>query len=252
MSKHCTNPEVEVEQVSEDTIIVRFADEINPRWPFVIREFKKRVLKRWKSGIIDWVSSYASVMIQYDLLRLPLEEEIEALRQLASAVVVSDIVEKANTTKVLPICFDESFALDLGELCRSARKTSGEWKEIYLGNEYVVYAVGFKPGFPYMGEIDEAIASSRHAEPRQMVPQGSVGIADRQTGVYPDDSPGGWNIIGNCPLKMWEVEKIPSSLLQAGDCVKWVEIDLDVHREITERGMEYWKDWFRKEGIESC
>ena len=99
--------------------------------------------------------------------------------------------------------------------------------EIHQQQEYRVYAIGFAPGFAYLGEVDERIAAPRLATPRQKVPRGAVAIADRQTAVYPAVSPGGWNLIGLCPTRMFNPENDPSMPVQVGDRVRFAAIDRD-------------------------
>jgi inhibitor of KinA len=122
----------------------------------------------------------------------------------------------------IPISFAEEDALDLPDILRAKRLSKTEFIDIFTAWTYRVFMVGFLPGFAYMGEVDERIATPRRQTPRTKVPQGSVGIAGSQTGIYPFDSPGGWQIVGRTRLEMFLLEREPNCLLQAGDEVRFV------------------------------
>lgn len=128
---------------------------------------------------------------------------------------------------VLPVYYDESVGLDLADMAKDKRMSTQDIIDIHSQQEYFVYAIGFAPGFPYMGEVDESIATPRLANPRAKVPKGSVGIADRQTAVYPRQSPGGWNIIGRTPIEMFDTSYEGFSYFRVGDKVKFMPISQD-------------------------
>ena len=125
----------------------------------------------------------------------------------------------------LPVCYENEFGLDLGDVAEFGRCAKEEVIRLHTTLTYRVYMLGFQPGFAYLGSVNAKIASPRRKTPRIKVPAGSVGIAGRQTGVYPCDSPGGWQIIGRCPTTLvdWSVEK--PFLLRAGDSVKFEAVD---------------------------
>jgi inhibitor of KinA len=136
---------------------------------------------------------------------------------------------KQNTGKrrtiEIPVCFDEEFALDLNFVAAERGLSPEKTIEIFLAKTYRVFLLGFLPGFAYMGEVDEKIATPRKQTPRVKIPSGSVGIAGRQTGIYSLASPGGWQIVGRTPLKMFDPNNEPPTVLQAGDKVRFVAID---------------------------
>jgi inhibitor of KinA len=119
----------------------------------------------------------------------------------------------------IPVKFGGDYGPDLDTAAALSGLAPDEFVSIFLEREYRVYMLGFLPGFPYMGEVDERIAVPRLASPRTRVPRGSVGIAGRQTGIYPLESPGGWQLIGRTDVKMFEPESDPPVLLQPGDLV---------------------------------
>jgi inhibitor of KinA len=127
----------------------------------------------------------------------------------------------------IPICFDMEFALDLDNIAREKDLAPGEIIEIFLGETYRVFMLGFLPGFSYMGEVNARIATARKKSPRLKVPSGSVGIAGSQTGIYSLESPGGWQIIGRTPLSLFTPFAERPALLEPGDLVKFRAVSKD-------------------------
>lgn len=134
------------------------------------------------------------------------------------------ITDQAKRTVHIPVCYDTCFSLDGEQLAGSKNMTLEALVEIHASRSYHVYMLGFLPGFAYMGSVDASIAAPRLAAPRGHVPSGSVGIAGEQTGIYPLCSPGGWNIIGRTPLKLFDPEKSDPVLLHPGDIVTFIPI----------------------------
>lgn len=131
-----------------------------------------------------------------------------------------------STVLHIPVCYEASFALDIEEIAEAKSLKVSEIIEFHTQRIYPVYFIGFSPGFPYLGGMNEKIAHPRKASPRTKVEAGSVGIAGSQTGVYPNESPGGWNIIGRSPLNFFNTHKERPSLLKAGDYIRFEEISL--------------------------
>ncbi len=130
---------------------------------------------------------------------------------------------KSRTIEV-PVCYDGEFAPDLALVAKHAKLTPEEVVKRHGKPEYLVYLVGFAPGFPYLGGLPKELAAPRHAKPRMVVPPGSVGIGGGQTGIYPSATPGGWNLIGRTPLRLFRPAEDPPVLLRAGDRVKFKTI----------------------------
>ena len=191
-------------------------------------------------GMIEAVPAYSSLAIYYDGFRLKksgilnttiyewVKEQLEKRLQepLTQADSLSRLVK-------FPVCYEKEFGLDLEEISAQKNITVEEIIHIHLSKTYRVYMLGFLPGFPYMGETDELIKMPRKMQPRQRVEAGSVGIAGRQTGIYPLASPGGWQIIGRTPLKLFEAHpNLPQRkgyndsicLLSLGDSVQFYSI----------------------------
>jgi inhibitor of KinA len=133
----------------------------------------------------------------------------------------------ASSIKKIPVCYAAVFAPDLAALAAARGLSTEEVIALHTSTRYHVYMIGFMPGFPYMGNVPKAIEMPRLAVPRTKVTAGSVGIAGQQTGIYPQDSPGGWNIIGRTPYRLFDAEQEQPCLLQAGDQVQFYAIDTD-------------------------
>ena len=150
--------------------------------------------------------------------------------------IASEIPNKvlsAGKSIELPVYYSQESGPDLQRLADHANLTIDQVIALHQQTEYIVYAIGFAPGFAYLGEIDSRIAMPRLSTPRTSVPKGAVAIADRQTAVYPSQSPGGWNLIGLCPSPMFDPSQKPSTLINVGDKVSFKGID---RNEFIQRG----------------
>ena len=181
-------------------------------------------------GVVDIVPAYSSVSIYYDvgLVRssIPGKTAFEIIKAQAEEGLKEDLeYEPAHQRKIsIPVCYSGAFAPDI-ELIASEKKLSiDKIVELHTEPVYSVYMIGFLPGFPYMGEVNDAIAIARKTEPRRLVAAGSVAIAGKQTGIYPLDSPGGWQIIGRTPLKIFNKDHSEPVLLQPGDEIQFYSI----------------------------
>lgn len=132
----------------------------------------------------------------------------------------------------IPVLYNLEMGPDLEEVASYNNLTIEEVVQIHTTNEYLVYMLGFMPGFPFLGGLDERIHTPRRSEPRVKINAGSVGIANNQTGLYPSDSPGGWQIIGRTPLKVFDQYSEPMTLYEAGDYIKFYSIDETTYNQI--------------------
>ena len=132
----------------------------------------------------------------------------------------------------LPVCYDAMYGEDLPELCEILGLSEQELIQLHTQNSYTVYTIGFLPGFMYLGGLDERLFCDRKNQPRERVPKGSVGIGGKQTGIYPQESPGGWQLIGNCPVQLFQVEKRPPFFAQVGDEIVFYAIEKEEYEHI--------------------
>lgn len=182
-------------------------------------------------GFVEAVPAYSSVAVFYNLIEVRQNfPEYESAFDAVADIARNALAQPHNTKDIerrlveIPVDFSDSAALDLDVVAEFAGLSSKEVIERFVARSYRVYTLGFLPGFAYMGEVDEIIAAPRKDSPRTNVPKGSVGIASRQTGIYPLESPGGWQIIGRTNAEMFSAERDPPCLLSPGDDVRFVQI----------------------------
>jgi len=192
-------------------------------------------------GMIEAVPAYSSLTIYYDVFQLkklisPNKNIFDWITDELEKRIRLPLPENDSASRLIkiPVCYEKEFGLDIEEIASVKNITENEVIKAHTSKTYRVYMLGFLPGFPYMGEIDEQIKMPRKMQPRQRIEAGSVGIAGRQTGIYPLASPGGWQIVGRTPLKIFEASpKSPLMertyedsicLLQPGDEVMFYSI----------------------------
>jgi inhibitor of KinA len=181
-------------------------------------------------GTIEVVPSYSAVTVYYDVFAISktlsngksvYDHICENLNKKLENIPAGD--DKLFNLVNIPVCYDKEFAPDIEKLAKEKNISPEEVIRIHTSREYRVYMLGFLPGFSYMGEVDEKIAMSRKHQP-ETVAAGSVGIAGKQTGIYPFISPGGWQVIGRTPLKLFDADKEKPTLLKEGDRVQFISI----------------------------
>ena len=151
------------------------------------------------------------------------------------AALLSDFKpeQSSSTRKIkIPVCYDVCFGIDLQEMSNQKQISIEELIQLHTAQTYRVYMIGFLPGFAYMGRVHETLITPRKVQPRRTVEAGSVGIAAEQTGIYPFASPGGWNIIGQTPLQLFNLKRNEPVLLQAGDEVQFERININTFYQI--------------------
>jgi inhibitor of KinA len=200
-------------------------------FPPVIDEGVNRAvhaLARWidgniPAGIIETVPAYHTLTVFYD----PCIYRFDELKNLLADIDFASVaIEQETNSVVIPVCYDLSLAPDLPLLAEHCGATVDQVVAWHTGARYRVFFLGFKPGFAYLGGLDPRLHMPRKASPRTSVPAGSVGIGGAQTGVYPQTSPGGWQIIGRTPCRLFDLQREPPCLLQAGDQVNFRAITL--------------------------
>jgi len=182
-------------------------------------------------GVTDIIPAYSSLTIVYDVIGIRQQCHPSAysfIKQELEAALQNCNWHSSTKTRLIevPVCYDVSLGIDLQEMSEQKQISINEIIQLHYSKTYRVFMIGFLPGFAYMGTVDKKITTPRKQHPRVKVLAGSVGIAGEQTGIYPFDSPGGWNIIGQTPVQMFNAKREEPVLLQAGDEVKFIPITL--------------------------
>jgi len=204
---------------SDHTLLVRFSREISAEANNAALRLMRRVDRSPLDGILDVAPAYGSLMVRFDPRRLA-HPDVEAyLRNLSARDGGEDAIEPRVID--VPVVYGGEYGPDLAGTAALCQVSAERLVELHASISYRVYFLGFSPGFAYLGEVPEQIAAPRLSVPRREVPAGSVGIAGRQTGVYPSATPGGWRIVGRTPLRMFDARRDPMSLVTPGDRVRF-------------------------------
>jgi len=202
--------------------LVEFGASIDPKINQKVRQIFLSLEKTPIDGVSEIIPTYRSILIFYN----PSLSNPERLKQ-----EIVDREKSFNTWEIpppetieIPVCYGGNFGPDLAFVAQHNKLTPEEVIQIHTSGTYLIYMLGFTPGFPFLGGLSEKLFTPRLENPRQLVPAGSVGIANNQTGIYPIDSPGGWQLIGKTPIKLYDPTGAPPILLRAGNCLKFKQI----------------------------
>lgn len=214
---------MKVEIAGENALIIYFGETADPLVSAQVQQAANRLETVMADTLIDMVPSYASLLVIYDQYKTDHFAVRRHIRETLEQLV--DATQQEGQIITLPVYYSSESGPDLEDLAQRAQLSVAEVIKIHSEMEYRVYAIGFAPGFAYLGEVDPRIAAPRLSTPRLKVPRGAVAIADRQTAVYPAVSPGGWNLIGLCPTRMFNPKAEPSMPVQVGDRVRFSPVD---------------------------
>ena len=214
--------------VGDCAVSVEFGQEISLEINHKVMALKMVLEREPIRGIVELIPTYCSLLIQYD----PMDLRYGQLRdRLESLVTQLDEVEMPPKQVVeIPVAYGGEYGPDLGEVARAHNISEEEVIKLHSEPEYPIYMLGFVAGFPYLGGMNKAIATPRKKSPRLKIEAGSVGIAGEQTGIYSVESPGGWQIIGRTPLKLYDVNRNEPVLLKAGQYIKFKPITKEEFR----------------------
>ncbi|HEY8995045.1 MAG TPA: 5-oxoprolinase subunit PxpB [Lacunisphaera sp.] len=222
---------MQITPLGDSALLVEFGDSIN-------ESTHRRVQSAWHAlaaeplpGVSETVPAYTTVTVFYDPWQVvqagaPEDQIVPWL----SGVVRDRIKNPPKTTKTkprlveIPVCYGGEFGPDLLRVAAQAKLSPEAVIKKHSAAKYLVYLIGFAPGFPYLGGLPKELVTPRHAKPRMAVPAGSVAIGGEQTGIYPQSTPGGWNLIGRTPLRLFQPDANPPATLQAGDEVRFKAI----------------------------
>jgi inhibitor of KinA len=210
--------------LSENALLVEFGREISVELNDRVLAFADVVEREPFPGFVEVVPAYASAAVYFDPAVVRLTEDdpplVSVVRRIETLLSSGEVLARYESRMIAtPVRFD---GVDLNWIAETKGLSVTDVVDIFLSKTYRVFMLGFLPGFAYMGEVDERIAVPRRASPRTSVPKGSVGIAGRQTGVYPLESPGGWQLIGRTSVEMFTPDAEEPCLLRAGDEVRFI------------------------------
>jgi inhibitor of KinA len=217
--------------LGDRAVIVELAEHYSIQALREIQHFSQALQLANFEWIEEWTTAYTTVTIYYDLLQVNKSkhksENVISFIKGEIAKVVKQINGLENISKLhieIPICYDDEFSIDLDEVAKHSGLKKEEVISLHSSSIYEVAMIGFSPGFPFLLGLPKEIATPRKKSPRLKVEVGSVGIAGVQTGIYPSESPGGWQIIGRTPINLFRPHQKDPSFLKAGDKVRFTKI----------------------------
>ncbi|MEK4427125.1 5-oxoprolinase subunit PxpB [Solibacillus sp. FSL K6-1523] len=236
---------LQIRPLSDSALVIQIGEGINEATHIKVKSILNLLDNHPFSGFIEAVPAYNNVTVYYnpiDVYFSNLDKGVKTPYENVKMTILSlmNPTHNGETAKErlvkIPVAYGGDMGPDLEFVASYNGLTPSEVIKIHSSTQYLVYMLGFAPGFPFMGGMDEKIATPRKESPRLAIPPGSVGIAGSQTGIYPLETPGGWQIIGRTPSRLFLPEQLPPTLLQPGDRIQFVPISLD----------EYTRDWEMK------
>ena len=227
-----------ISPVGDRAIYIDFGQVIDPKINRHIRQTIERIKELQLEGIIELVPTYCALLVEYDAMLYSYSDICNIIEPTLEEGM-TDTKNELVTVVEVPTVYGGEFGPDLSFVASHNHLSEDEVVSIHSGTDYLVYMLGFIPGFTYLGGMDPRIATPRLSSPRTLIPAGSVGVAGEQTGTYPSDSPGGWQIIGRTPVTMYDMSKAQAALLNAGDYVRYVPIDESEFHRIKSLGSDY-------------
>ncbi|EIJ82214.1 KipI [Bacillus methanolicus PB1] len=230
-----------LQPLGDNAVIIELGEDINIETQQIIKMIASLLDNNPPEWMIEYIPAFTTATIFYDPFKitnllnneiLPYDYVCGQLQQLLAGLKADKTI-KPRVVKI-PVCYGGEFGPDLEYVASFNGLTTEEVINIHSSGDYLVYMIGFAPGFPYIGGMSEKIATPRRETPRLKIPSGSVGIAGKQTGVYTIETPGGWQLIGRTPLKLFRPDEEPPSLLMTGDKIKFVPISYNVYKEMEE------------------
>ncbi|WP_333473048.1 5-oxoprolinase subunit PxpB [Crassaminicella thermophila] len=216
----------------DQAIVIEFGNKISEEINSKVRAMMIAINKKNIEGVVEMIPTYRSLMVHYNPLKVDFNSLCEELKSIEKQL--DDIEIPLPEVIEIPTLYGGDYGADIENVAKHNGLTVDEVVKIHTSKEYLIYMLGFTPGFPYLGGMDDRISTPRLKTPRTKISAGSVGIAGSQTGIYPIDSPGGWQLIGKTPLKLYDAYRENPILLQAGNYIKFVPIDEKTYIKIEE------------------
>lgn len=225
----------------DSALLIEFEQKIAPEINAQITAFVHLLKEQHIEGVTDLIPAFASLLINYD----PRVIGYKDLKARIEELLKIEVSEEASEARVfeIPVCYGGEYGPDIANIAENAGLSEQEVIDIHCSKDYLIYMLGFLPGFVYLGGLDERIHTPRLANPRISIPAGSVGIAASQTGIYPLNSPGGWQLLGMTPVKTYDPERETPILVEAGDYIRFVPVTeeefLKIKKQVGDGTYEY-------------
>jgi len=217
---------VTVKWAGEACLFVEFGKEIDLTTNTRVQIFKAALNRSGLPEVVELVPTYCSLAVYVDPLKIRRPGLFaKRIEEIASSIEEGREAQREGV--IIPVCYGGECGPDMENVCRHTGLTAEEVICRHSGRNYYCYMLGFTPGFTYLGGMDEALATPRLSNPRTVIPAGSVGIAGRQTGIYPIESPGGWQLIGRTPLRLFDPNRDPPTLIRSGMWVRFRPIAME-------------------------
>lgn len=216
----------------DSAVTVEFGKEISPEIGRQVKNLDSVIKNSGKKGISETVPTFCSLTVIYDPSILPYKKLIAFIEKSIEKANKIRSEKEEKTVHIIPVCYEGEFAEDLPDVARLNGLTEEEVVKIHTQNDYLIYMLGFLPGFAYLGGLDKRIETPRLESPRTKIPAGSVGIGGNQTGIYPIASPGGWRLIGKTPVLPFDLKREEPILYKSGEYIRFEKIDRKTFDEI--------------------
>ena len=225
---------METKILNEQTIIYYFQNEINPEIFQQVQVVTDYIKQQAIPAILEVIPSYRAIMLTIDITK---DTPQHIINQLQLDTLKFNNTEANQPKKIIniPVCYGGDYGPDLEEVADLHNLTTAQVIDIHTKEDYLIYLLGFMPGFPFLGGLSPQLHTPRRSEPRTQIPAGAVGIANSQTGLYPKSSPGGWQIIGQTPLEVFHIERQPMCLYQPGNYIHFYSITTEEFQQIVEQ-----------------
>lgn len=230
-------PDIRILTAGDSALLIEFGKDINPETNRKITALVQLMREQHIEGIVDVIPAFCSLLINYDPRVLSYEELKERMEHLLKMEAKTEATRKRIFG--IPVCYGGEYGPDIENIAEHAGLSVEEVIKIHSSKDYLIYMLGFLPGFTYLGGLDERIHTPRLASPRLKIRAGSVGIGGSQTGIYPLDSPGGWQLMGMTPVRTYDPERQTPILVEAGDYIRFIPIDEEEFlriQELVEKG----------------
>ena len=214
----------------DKALAIKVGDTISPEINLAVRNLSVILENQQIPAVLDIVPTYCSILINYDPLISSLDELSIKIKDLGKNI--NDSTVGSPRTIEIPTVYGGIYGPELGYVAQFNGLTELQVIDIHSGTDYLVYAMGFTPGFTYLGGLSDKIVTPRLQTPRTEIPAGSVGIAEQQTGIYPIESPGGWQLIGRTPVNLFDPTKSPPVIVEPGDYIRFVPISSEEYERI--------------------